>query len=350
VDRLPRPLATALEPLRRERAIRRFSAPGVRRRYPATADAVRASRLCSEWWYYSTELLPGVVTRGHHPHEMPMLARTVLRRCAVAGQACLDVGTMEGLVPALLAKRGAREALAVDYSNQALGKLAAVRHYHGVDFEFRAVGLAQRVGERLAGRSFDLVHLSGLLYHVYSPLTVLASIRSLVNRGGLLVLSTYVTLDPEPVMDFNARGRMWAEGNTFWFPSVVLLDYLLRYLRLLPVDCLFMSGEELRRPEMAERGYNAAFEKESGYLSVACRAVDRVGGDAWTAESMRNSWEYRDLTDWRRADSRPESSIGLDAPEPAGGIDLGAAVRERPPVRWPAAREDSHVLALSDRS
>ena len=339
-------------PLRRERAARRYAGRGLRRSYPATPDAVRASDLYAARWYYSIELLPGVVTRGHHPPEMPMLSRLMLRRCRVEDQSCLDVGTMEGLAPVLLSKRGARDVLAVDFSDHALGKLAAVQRYHGVEFEFRRVGLLYELGQRLAPRSFDLVNLSGVLYHVYSPLSLLATVRSLVKPGGLLLISTYVTLDPAPVMDFNAAGRLWAEGNTFWFSSVTLLDYLLRYLRLRPVDCLFMPDDELRRPERADRGRSGDLDaaKAPGFLSVACRAVERLDSDAWMAESAGSSWEYEGMTDWRAADSHPASSIAMDPSPPEGGIDLGEAVRARPPVRWPAEREDSHLLALSARS
>ena len=99
VDRLPRPLASALEPMRRRRAIRRFRNG---RRYPESPEELRASPLMAARWYYSVELLPGVVATGQYPHDVPHLPRLALRRCDVAGASCLDVGTMEGLVPTLL--------------------------------------------------------------------------------------------------------------------------------------------------------------------------------------------------------------------------------------------------------
>lgn len=350
IDRLPSPLVSALEPLRRERAARRYSTGRVRRAYPRSAEELRESDLLSAWWYYSIELLPGVMTRGQHPHERPMLPRQLLRRADVSGQRCLDVGPMEGLVPVLLAKRGANVS-AVDFSNHCLGKLEAVKSYHGVDFEYESVGLMYDLGRRLASRGFDLINLSGLLYHVFSPLMLLGAVRPLLNRDGVMVVSTYVTLDPAPVMDFNAGGRMWAEGNTFWFPSVALLDYLLRYLRLLPIDCAFTPDSELRDAHHAKLGRNAHidFGKDSGYLSVACRAVDPLDSDPWMAESARSSWEYHGLVDWERADARPRSSIGYDS-EPAGGIELDRAVRERPATTGPAELGDSHVLTLSATS
>ncbi|HEX2087419.1 MAG TPA: methyltransferase domain-containing protein, partial [Solirubrobacteraceae bacterium] len=282
---LPEPVASAWSALRRERAARRATGGRLRAAYPATADELRASPLLREWWYYGVELLPGVFTEGHQPAVLPMLPRMLLRNCDVAGAACLDVGSMEGVVPVLLRKRGAEEVLAVDYSYAAAGRLAAVQHYHGVDFEFRSVGLMYELARRLRSRSFDLVNLSGVLYHVFSPLHLLAAVRPLMRRNGLLVVSTYATLDPLPVMDFNARGRMWAEGNTFWFPSVALLDYLLRYLRLEPVDCLFRRLEDMSGPAYGGLRIRRDFEKPAGYVSVVCRAVDSADGDAWIEES-----------------------------------------------------------------
>lgn len=348
IERLPAPLVEALEPLRRERAVRKFTRRSLRREYPATAEELRSSALLAASWYYSAELLPGVRTHGQFPDDMPMLPRLLLRRCDVRAQSCLDVGPMEGLVPVLLRKRGAREVLAVDFSNHCVGKMAALKHYHGVDFEYRSVGLMYDLGRKLRARSFDLINLSGLLYHVFSPLTLLASVRPLLNRRGLMILSTYATLDPAPVMDFNAGGRMWTEGNTFWFPSAALLDYLLRYMRLKPVDCLFIPNSELRRADLGRVGEiadSSELGKDAGYLSVACRAVDQGDADAWMQESARSSWEYQGHTDWSLVDRRPLASIGYHGGET--GIDLHATVMEREPVRRPATLGDSHMLALA---
>jgi SAM-dependent methyltransferase len=138
-------------------------------------------------------------------------------------------------VPTLLAKRGARDVLAVDYSHHCLGKMEAVRRYHGMRFEYRSVGLMYRLHEQLHPRGFDLVNCSGILYHVFSPLTLLAAARPLVKRGGLMLAAVPVTLDPGYTMDFNAAGRIHSDANTFWYPSARLFDYLLRYMRLAEV-------------------------------------------------------------------------------------------------------------------
>ena len=195
--------------------------------------------------------------------------------------------------------------------------------------------------EQLGPRGFDVVNCSGLLYHVFSPLSVLASARPLVNRGGIMIVSTNVTLEHEPVMRFNVAGEMQREANTFWYPTAGLLDYLLRYLRLQPIDCMFLPHSAL--------GGDYPFDIPSGYVSVACRAVDQIDGDPWMLSAMR-SWEYLGLSDWGLAASQEESDIVYEAPGGGGPIDIPEQIDRTQPVTYPAAEDDSHFLALGANS
>src|SRR5438552_17516831 len=88
--------------------------------------------------------------------------------------------------------------------------------------------------------SFDVINLSGVLNHVFSPLMVLAGVRPLLKRNGLMIVSTNVVVDNGFTMQFNNAGRLQEEANTFWYLSVGALDYLLRYLKLAPIDCLYI--------------------------------------------------------------------------------------------------------------
>jgi 2-polyprenyl-3-methyl-5-hydroxy-6-metoxy-1,4-benzoquinol methylase len=340
VVRALRPLVPALEPLARVREARRYRVGPLGSRYPRTADELSSSELAHASWYYSIELLPGVVMQGRYP-GFPLLARLLLRRCQVEGASCLDIGTMEGLIPTLLVKRGARAVLAVDHSNLSLGKIDAVQHYHGVEFEYRSVGLMYRLHEQLAPRGFDIVNCSGLLYHVFSPLSVLASVRPLVKRNGIMIVSTNVTLEPEPVMRFNVAGQMQREANTYWYPTARLFDYLLRYLRLEPIDCVFIPHSQL--------GPDYMFDKASGYLSVACRAVDRIDGDPWMLAAA-GTFEYLGLSDWRLAAQQDESGVAYDAPTGGSAIDLPETIERIEPLEHPAAEDDSHLLRLAATS
>ncbi len=322
--------------------LQRFRIGALRSRYPDSRADLLASGLYDSWWYYSVELLPGLVTRGQFPGDLPMLPRLMLRRCEVAGMECLDVGSMEGLIPTLLARRGAGRVVATDFSHDQLGKLDAVRHYHDVDFEFRSVGLLYDLPGSLRRRSFDLINCSGVLYHVLSPIAVLGALRSMLKRDGLMLVSTNVTLDPGPVMDFNAAGRMQTERNTFWYPSVGLFDYMLRYMRLTPIDCLFVPHAAIDSID------GLTFDKPSGYLSVMCRAAAASDEDDWMRLST-TSWEYGGACDWDAADSHPQSSIAYTNEEP-GDFDLTTAVAERPAVPTHVEEQDSHVLRLTASS
>jgi 2-polyprenyl-3-methyl-5-hydroxy-6-metoxy-1,4-benzoquinol methylase len=325
-----------------------------RRRFPSAAAELAGDGLFRGGWYYSVELLPGLVTRGVYPPDLPMLPRLMLRRCELAGADCLDLGCMEGLIPVLMRRGGAAGVLGVDAIDHCLEKLDAVRHYYGAEFEYRSVGLMYDLAGKLGGRGFDLINCSGLLYHVFSPLAVLCGVRPLLRRGGLLIVSTNVTVEDGYAMEFNDAGRLQAEPNTFWYLSVRLFDYLLRYLRLAPLDCLFVPHAAVGT------GEGFVFDKPSGYLSVLCRASDEplpARGDEWMRKSAATSWEYLWLADWERA-ARQRTAAARLRGEPDRQffrpdiecLDLWEAVRGREPLTRAADPSDTHLLRLSDRA
>jgi 2-polyprenyl-3-methyl-5-hydroxy-6-metoxy-1,4-benzoquinol methylase len=322
---------------------------------PSSADELRSSDLLRQWWYYSVELLPGVVARGIYPDSLPMLPRILLRHCDVTSASCLDIGTMEGLIPTLLVRRGARRVLAIDAVDHCVDKLRAVQHYHGVSFGYQSVGLMYDLAGKLPDEGFDVVNCSGLLYHVFSPLHVLAGLRPLLKRNGVLVIATGVVADESFTMEFNNRGRLQAETNTFWYVSIPLLEYQLRYLKLAPIDCLYLPhsaiGSDIRY----------VFDKPSGYLTVVCRAMDDVlpaADDEWMLRSVAESREYGGLVDWERAARQPSSevayrlSVGVDDlyRSDTGTLDIQRAVGSLPPVTTSRDLADSHFLGLEHRS
>jgi len=320
---------------------------------PKTEEELRASDLFRQRWYYSTELLPGLVAEGVYPPELPMLPRLMLRQCDLTGTSCLDMGTMEGLIPTLMCRGGATDVLAVDATDHCLDRLIAVGEYHDVDFSYESVGLMYNLSGRLPGRSFDVINCSGLLYHVFSPLMVLAGMRALLKRDGLLIVSTNVLADPGFHMEFNHKGRLQVETNTFWYLSVPLLDYLLRYLRLAPIDALYLPHEQI------DSDVDYVLDKPSGYLSVVCRAIDeplRTEDDSWITESAKNSWESLGGIDWGRVDSSERSEVNYRKPldprfaRPDGrSIDLWETVQHGSPAKA-QSKQDTHLLMLSDRS
>ncbi len=307
------------------------------------------------YWYYEAELLPGVFAKGMHPRDLPMLPRLMLRNCDPAGKSVLEIGPMEGLIPVLMKRRGAERVLAVDAIDGCAEKMEALKHYYQVDFEFKVVGLMYDLSRKLPGEAFDIINCSGLLYHVFSPLNVLAGLRPLLKRNGLLVVSTGVIRDPGYFMEFNNAGRIQDESNTFWYMSVPLLDYMLRSLALAPIDACFLWHSSLSQPHVRLK-----FDKPSGYISLVCRAVDDVlpvEGDDWMKRAAEHSWEHRGLCDWQLAKNQPLSTVHYQHREERGGwrddtgtLDLWKAAQSMPDFSSTSNLEDSHTLRLSDWS
>jgi SAM-dependent methyltransferase len=329
-----------------------FGVRSMGQRLPRSPENVKESALYNQWWYYSFELAPGVTTSSTFPADFPMLPRMLLRNCELSGSRCLDIGSVEGLIPILMCRQGAREVVATNPHLYNYEKMRAVRKLHGVDFKFLQIGSLYDLSKKLRG-GFDLINLSGVLYHVYSPMHVLAGLRPLLKRNGLMIVSTNVVKRNDFSMEFNDRGKLQREATTFWYLSVPLFDYLLRYFKLLPIDCLyhpFGRGDSVR--------FTQAFE--SGYLSVMCRATDDPAfdsDDTWAPESIEDSYETIMLWDQERAARQPISDVGYRRVPQAHllrsdkrSIDLWTAVNELAPVRTADRLQDGHTLLLSDRT
>jgi 2-polyprenyl-3-methyl-5-hydroxy-6-metoxy-1,4-benzoquinol methylase len=327
-----------------------------RQSFPNTAEGLAKNDLFTGWWYYSVELVPGLITEGQYPDSFPMLPRILLRNCDLRGTTCLDLGSMEGLMPVLMCRQGAKTVVATDAIDHCREKMAALRYYYEANFEFQQTGLMYELTNKLRklGRpSFDVINLSGVLYHVFSPLMVLAGVRSLLKRNGLIIVSTNVVVDNAFTMQFNNAGRLQEETNTFWYLSVPTLEYLLRYLKLAPIDCLYISHREIKS------SVRYLTDVESGYLSVVCRAKDDLlpsREDDWMRKSAQQSWEYTGLIDWdfcsRQAVTQVPYSSTIEKnllKDDTGTIDLLRALPTRA-IREAQTSSDAHVLRLADIS
>jgi 2-polyprenyl-3-methyl-5-hydroxy-6-metoxy-1,4-benzoquinol methylase len=315
------------------------------RTYPRSKEQMVHWSLYNTFWFYSIELLPGTIANGQFPERMPLPARMLLRNCDLNGADCLDIGSMEGLIPVLMCRQGARRVLATDFSFHAYPKMAAVMKYYGVDFSFKRIGLLYDLAKKIASprwRGFDLINLSGVLYHVFSPLHVLAGLRPLLRKGGLMIVSTNVINRDDCSMEFNKQGRLQVEPNTFWYLTVPMLDYMLRYFQLEPIDCLYY-----KYPPSDSVRY--AKDVDVGYMAVVCRAVDDRGArfnDKWLSESIRNSWEYL-LCDQKMIAAQERSRIEYRSQN--GPVELGDYCRKGEPLGVAAHSHDTHLLKLVDR-
>jgi SAM-dependent methyltransferase len=320
----------------------------------ALTEAAIDAALADEW-YYSIELTPGNFTSGRLFPNI-VLTRYLLRRCHILGQRCLDIGTMEGLVPTLLARRGAREVVAVDGLNLS-SRISLVQAAYEVEFDYHgnvglttlydfltertrfrgAVGVEQSFG-------FDVVILSGLLYHVFSPLHVLGTVRSCVRAGGLVIVETAAVRSREYDLRFNFSGTRYIYGWTdVWFPTVALLDYLCRFVKLAPLDCVYLGPSDPGCPDIIRIG-------------IVCRATEHVvprEAEVLMEQSTHN-FEYSSLLRRQVPRGPGEEDVPYEMDKAAlhgcsnvETCDLIAAVETTAPLSY---SRDQLLLRLEDRT
>jgi len=324
-------------------------------RFPKTKDELLESDLFNMWWYYGVELLDGVITTGVNPTDMVLLPRKLLSRIDIEGKTCLDVGTMEGLIPTLLCRRGAKKVVATDSArphttkpgqaepNEVIShKVDALRHYYNANFEYVITPEKLPLSEALGKQSFDVINCSGLLYLVFSPIHWLAGVRPLLRTGGLMVVSTNMIFEDSFSMHFNHAGSLQPDPHTFWYMTPNCLDYLLRSLRLAPIDCVHVRYDN----------------KKLGYMSVVCRATDDViatQDDSWMRLSVEDSWEYIWYAKWDLLSAKGENPVvyrgEIDKEyyrNDTETMDLWIAAQQSSPITFLGHKEHTSVLRLSD--
>jgi hypothetical protein len=166
-----------------------------------------------------------------------------------------------------------------------------------------------------------------------------------------MIVSTNVVADDTFTMQLNNAGRLQEEVNTFWYMSVGALDYLLRYLKLAPLDCLYISHRDIKS------SVRYMTDVESGYLSVVCRARDDIiptREDNWMLKSAQHSWEYTDLIDWDFCNRQAVTHVLYSATiekdllrDDTGTLHLLRALSRRA-IHQAERSSDAHVLRLAD--
>jgi 2-polyprenyl-3-methyl-5-hydroxy-6-metoxy-1,4-benzoquinol methylase len=300
-------------------------------KFPATESELRASPIFNEQWYYCFELLPGVITRGA-AHLNIGLTRRLFSKMDLADRSVLDIGTMEAAIPVLAKRRGAKFAAGID-ADRCDDKIEAVKHYMGQDFHYSSGIIHSAMQEKLskAGhQAFDVIILSGVLYHCFGPLHTLAYARSMLRTGGLMIIETWGIESAEPAMYFNSAGRFGKDPSTFFLPTTSLLNYVLRYFKLQPIDCVWIAI-----PDVA--GLRVA---------VVCRATDEVlnEGDEWMLEAT-NMVDYKTLIDWDNIASAGSTFVPYQGREHI--IDVHSHVVNSNPQAF--SREDA-IIRMNDVS
>jgi 2-polyprenyl-3-methyl-5-hydroxy-6-metoxy-1,4-benzoquinol methylase len=306
----------------------------------ATSAQARHDLALDEDWYHTIELKPDVFTPGKS-YSNVALTRRILKACPIEGAVCLDVGAMDGMISAILHRRGARRVIACDRYDRRR-HIGIVSRCLGADIDYVGrVTLAEmrRLGPQLVGDPFDVIVFSGVLYHMYDPMNALALVRSMVRPGGIVVVESQAILTNKMVGYFNAAGSIDADQHNYWNMSVALLDYLFRYFRLKPLDCSYFTWGS-----STEDGCSLA------RVCVACEAVTSAlpdEGDQYMIASLRD--DDAEYPEWAAERRDPLQYAGSCSPlvrRPSGAVDLYRTITSTPPIVW---GEEDVRLALAAR-
>jgi 2-polyprenyl-3-methyl-5-hydroxy-6-metoxy-1,4-benzoquinol methylase len=288
-------------------------------------------------WYYRLELAPDLHTDGP-PRWSVAQTRALLRRVDIesggddgSGARCLDVGIQEGLVTFLLERRGASEIVGYDRVLRT-DRIDLAQRALGGSFDLVGGMKLQDLPRALAEqgrRPFDVVVFSGVLYHMFDPLGGLSAVRGLVRDGGICLVETAAAFSESDAMYFNSAGRF--APHALWLVTPPCLDYLLRFLRLEPLDVVYILGRgegELASPaerrgikrllgrarrsgrvEARARHEREVLKPAQGRVAIACRAVSSPPAqpdDTWI-NAKHHDVDFAEFLDW--------NGVASDAPE-----------------------------------
>lgn len=192
------------------------------------------------------ELRPGVFTADQFKFINILPTRMLLQQIDLAGLDVLDVGAMEGYFSMLMDRAGAKVTAydRIDLSP----RIEKVKAAYQADFDYQSGEFFHRFAERTreAGRSYDFILFSGVLYHVIDPTLFVYYVRTLLRDGGTMLLETAAVVDDGAALLLNEAGRFFA-GTNYYLPTTGWLDYYLRLLGFQIVDVDYV--DPLQRQE-----------------------------------------------------------------------------------------------------
>jgi hypothetical protein len=238
---------------------------------------------------------------------------------------------MEAMIPAILARRGAAKLTAIDITLAHKKRIDQVTKSLSFDLELISPLYLSHAPQHFknAGRkAFDLVVLSGVLYHVFDVMNTIASARALVRTGGIVITEAWLSKDFEALARFNDHGRFTDEVHTFWFVSIGALDYLLRFFGLQPLDCVYLNA-----PTGTIR------------LAVTCRAHDHpvAGDDLWMRDAAEGGPDAH-LAKMMRLESKRNDAVPVK--NETENFSIVDYVRAKPPE---TVSERDVTLWLADK-
>lgn len=123
--------------------------------------------------HYTSLLLSG--------HKAPLAKTEALKEILWKGKTALDAGCGTGQMAYLIARRGAKDVLGIDYSQEAIA--AAQKKYRLPNLSFRRADIAD------LGGKYDAIVMLGTIEHLDRPLAVLRRLKRILAPGGSLIVT-----------------------------------------------------------------------------------------------------------------------------------------------------------------
>lgn len=156
----------------------------------SSANAVDLEDLC--WEHF---------LRSEHDGEMvsnrvniPIVSQADTKLGGLANSTILELGAYEGYYSACFEKFGSREIIAIEANPRNFLKCCAVKNHLGLN---RTTFLLGDCAEylRTCQRRFDFVCATGILYHLFDPISALNHICRVTDR--IIIDTTYYHPDPK---------------------------------------------------------------------------------------------------------------------------------------------------------
>jgi SAM-dependent methyltransferase len=208
-----------------------------------TAVSLR-ERVAARTWYHKIELGSGIVTSGLPFDHLWDMVRKLKRHADYTNKRVLDLGSWDGMWAFEAERHGAGFVVATDiypyaYENfllcrEALG--SSVQPFYNTSVYDLRSHLATliydcKAVEPIEAKLFDIVQNFGVMYHVRDPMYALASCRSALKTGGLLILETAAILDDEQSLmvlnGYPKEPRIYKDPTTWWAMTVPCLEEML---------------------------------------------------------------------------------------------------------------------------
>jgi len=208
-----------------------------------------------EWWPPLGSAQGGPPSRAGDPE--PVEGPRSMKGLRVA-----DIGCLTGGISMIVAHRGADEVLAVDEIPQHVDQCAYLAEVFGMG-NVRTLAASLYDLAKMDVGEFDLVILSGVLYHLSDMLLGLYIMRELLKVGGTLLLESAAVDDDEH--SFANFGR-FAMGM-WWQPSTLCVKDMCEFMGLSEVEvrmywpgrCFARARKPSEEPIRFRRGINYPF-------------------------------------------------------------------------------------------